>query len=272
LPKPPVVSGKATVAVLPHSGSPAVVPLHVVVSAAVVAVQVICSPFGFAVVGMNRNGIPPTVAFTGPVAVMAHVLELVFVQDPAAAPTAVQVPPIVVVHPTPGVPETPGAVGTPGVRVDVGVVSVPVGVEVAVANVPVAVGVAVANVPVEVGVAVLVPVGVAVSVAVAWLSTRPNAKWGLALPSVDEASPAWTASATGASAAPGALAATPWGLDPVVAATPVAAGRPTSSASATRIAPPRRVSDNLRIVKSPPLLLGACPLPRLFPSRQVLPV
>src|SRR4051794_13882229 len=130
LPKPPVVSGKATVAVLPHSGSPAVVPLHVVVSAAVVAVQVICSPFGFAVVGMNRNGIPPTVAFTGPVAVMAHVLELVFVQAPAAAPTAVQVPPIVVVHPTPGVPETPGAVGTPGVRVDVGVVSVPVGVEV----------------------------------------------------------------------------------------------------------------------------------------------
>src|SRR5438270_9884011 len=48
-------------------------------------------------------------------------------------------------------------------------------------------------------------------------------------------------------------------MGPAVAATPVAAGRPTSSASATSIAPPRRVSDNLRILKSPPLLLGACP-------------
>jgi len=117
----------------PQSGSPTVVPLHVVVSAAVNAVQLNCSPFWFTVVGTKRTGMPPTVAFAGAVAVKANTPELVFVQVPATAPVAVQIWPTTVAHPMPGVPETTGVSSGPvvGVLVRVGVF-VTVGVNVTV--------------------------------------------------------------------------------------------------------------------------------------------
>jgi hypothetical protein len=83
---------------------------------------------------MNRIGTPPMTEFVGPVAVMAHVPEPVFVQDPATVPVMVQVAPTTVVQPTPGVPDTTGVAGTPvvgvAVRVGVAVMTVAVGVAV----------------------------------------------------------------------------------------------------------------------------------------------
>jgi len=119
----------------------------VLVSAALVAVQLNCSPFGFTVVGMKITGTPPTVAFAGPVAVAENTPELVFVQVHVTAPAAVQIWPTVFAQFRPGVPETTGVGGTPvvGVAVRVGVL-VTVGVNVIVG---VAVGATMLTVTVE---------------------------------------------------------------------------------------------------------------------------
>jgi len=108
--------------------------------------------------------------FVGPVAVMAHVPEPVFVQDPATVPVMVQVPPITVVHPTPGVPDTTGVAGTPVVGVDVRVgVLVTVGVNV---TVGVAVGAAMLIVTIEAGAPPIVATFCAVLGVVAVVLTR----------------------------------------------------------------------------------------------------
>src|SRR5581483_6852071 len=144
LPKPPPTSGKATVIVAPHSGSPTVVPEQLVVSAAVVALHRNDSPLAFAVVGMKIVGCAPTRELAGPVAVAVNGPEPVFVQEKVTPPPAVQTCEIVLAQFRPGVPDAGGVGGAPTVGVAVGVlvrvgVAVVVGVDVTAATVSVTV-------------------------------------------------------------------------------------------------------------------------------------